>query len=108
MNVVIAGGSGFLGRPLTAALVQDQHDVVVLSRGATRSLPRGARAAAWAPNGEAGPWAAEISSAGAVVNLAGESIAGKRWTGAQKQRILDSRVQATRSLAGAIRAARAP
>jgi uncharacterized protein (TIGR01777 family) len=42
------------------------------------------------------------------VNLAGESIAGKRWTGAQKQRILDSRTHATRSLAAAIRAATAP
>jgi uncharacterized protein len=107
MKVVIAGGSGFLGRPLTAALVQDRHDVVILTRGDTG--PRhGARAVAWNPNGETGPWASEISSAGAVVNLAGESIAGKRWTGAQKQRILDSRVHATRSLVSAFHAAAVP
>ena len=62
---------------------------------------------AWDPNGEIGPWAAEIDGAGAVVNLAGESIAGQ-WTAAQKQRILDSRVHATRSLAAAIRGAAAP
>ena len=108
MKVVIAGGSGFLGRPLTAALVQDQHDVVVVGRGAAASLPRGARAVAWDPNGQTGPWATEIDGAGAVVNLAGESIAGKRWTAVQKQRILDSRVQATRSLVAAIQAAAVP
>ena len=116
MKIVIAGGTGFLGRPLTAALVQDGHDLVVLTRGsassrqADRARPpvARARAVAWNPNGELGPWAAEIEGAGAVVNLAGESIAGTRWTAARKQHILDSRVQATRSLAAAIRGAAAP
>jgi uncharacterized protein (TIGR01777 family) len=108
MKVVIAGGSGFLGRPLTTALLQDRHEVVVLSRGTSSSLPPGARAVAWDPNGGVGPWAAEISTAGAVVNLAGESIAGKRWTGAQKQRIRDSRVHATRSLVAAIHGSTVP
>jgi hypothetical protein len=42
------------------------------------------------------------------VNLAGESIAARRWTAAQKQRILESRVQATRSLVEAIKKAAAP
>jgi hypothetical protein len=116
MKIVIAGGTGFLGRPLTAALAHEGHDIVVLTRGSTSSpqadRARGpiarTRAEAWNPNGELGAWAAEIDGAGAVVNLAGESIAGKRWTAAQKQRILDSRVQATRSLAAAIRGAAAP
>ena len=124
MKIVVAGGTGFLGRPLTAALVQDGHDIVVLTRGSTSSSPVGStsspqaarartpvartRAVPWNPNGELGPWAAEIDGAGAVVNLAGESIAGKRWTAAQKQRILDSRVQATCSLVAAIQIAAAP
>ena len=108
MNIVIAGGTGFLGRPLTAALLRDHHDVTVLTRGSTPSPHAGARAVTWEPNGELGPWADAIGRADAVVNLAGESIASKRWTAAQKQRILDSRVRATRSLAAAIRAAAAP
>lgn len=110
MKIVIAGGTGFLGRPLTAALTQAGHDIVILSRGSSGSKrgPGAARMVPWDPSGDSGPWASEISGAQAVVNLAGESIAGRRWTGAQKQRILDSRVRATRSLAGAIRAAADP
>jgi uncharacterized protein (TIGR01777 family) len=108
MKVVIAGGSGFLGRPLTASLLQDHHDVVVLTRGLGRPIAAGARSVPWDPNGESGPWAAAIDGAHVVVNLAGESIAGKRWTDAQKERILDSRVRATRSLVAAIGGAASP
>jgi hypothetical protein len=116
MKIVIAGGTGFLGRPLAAALARDGHYIVVFTRGSTnaprvepaRAPVADTRAVAWNPNGELGPWAAEIDGAGAVVNLAGESIAGTRWSAAQKQRILDSRVQATRSLATAIQNAATP
>jgi uncharacterized protein (TIGR01777 family) len=109
MRIVIAGGSGFLGRPLAAALAADTHDVVTLTRGdGPRRGQTRSRAVGWTPDGSSGPWAAEIDGAGAVVNLAGESIAGRRWSDAQKQRILDSRVRATRSLVSAIQAAKAP
>src|SRR6185436_2513973 len=109
MKIVIAGGSGFLGRPLAAALAADHHDVVTLTRGdGPRRGQTRSRAVPWTTDGTAGPWAAEIAGAGAVVNLAGESIAGRRWTAAQKQRILESRLMATRSLAAAIHSAEAP
>src|SRR5471032_3206060 len=103
MKIVIAGGTGFLGGPLAAALSSGGHDVVILSRGAA-VVPEMARwrYVTWTPDGTAGRWAAEIDGAGALVNLAGESIAAKRWTSAQKQRILDSRVEATRSLVAAV------
>jgi uncharacterized protein (TIGR01777 family) len=103
MKILIAGGTGFLGRPLAAALQTDGHGVVLLSRGST-----GSRTVTWTPDGSAGPWASEVDGAGAVVNLAGESIGGRRWTAAQKQRILDSRVLATRSLVTAIQGAATP
>jgi uncharacterized protein len=109
MKIVVAGGTGFLGAALADALTDDHHDVVVLTRrvpadtgGSQRRLVR------WTPNGESGGWADELDGAGVVVNLAGESIAGKRWSPAQKQRILDSRVNATRSLVTAIRSAASP
>lgn len=96
MKVVLAGGSGFLGSALTGALGARGDEVVVLSR---RSGVR------WDPNGSVGPWAAALDGADAIVNLAGEPLAGKRWTSEQKRRILESRVLATRSLAAAVGAA---
>src|SRR5258708_7804630 len=109
MKIVVAGGTGFLGGPLAAALSSGGHEAAILSRGVA-VVPEMARwrAVKWTPDGSAGPWAGDIDGVGAVVNLAGESIAAKRWTDAQKQRILDSRVQATRSLVAAIRGASAP
>ena len=100
MKIVIAGGTGFLGSPLTGRLTSEGHDVVVLSRRAGSASA--SRAVAWTPDGNAGPWLAELDGATAVVNLAGESIAGRRWSPAHKQEILDSRVRATRSLVAAI------
>jgi uncharacterized protein len=109
MKIVIAGGSGFLGRPLAAALAADGHEIVILSRRAGAAAgPAPSRAVVWTPDGTAGPWAAELDGAGAVVNLAGESIAGKRWSAAHKQRVLDSRVRATRSLVSAMQASTNP
>jgi uncharacterized protein (TIGR01777 family) len=109
MKIVIAGASGFLGRPLSAAFAADGADVVALTRGNASSRPPDrARPVHWAPNGATGSWAAEIDGAAAVVNLAGESIAAKRWSAEQKRRILESRVNATHSLVEAVRAATAP
>jgi uncharacterized protein (TIGR01777 family) len=116
MRIVIAGGTGFLGHPLSAALVAGGHDLVLLTRAATPSTGAGhqharapsPRLVTWTPDGSTGPWARELDGAGAVINLAGESIAGPRWTEARKARILDSRLQATRSLVAAIRATAPP
>ena len=108
MPIVIAGGSGFLGQALAKALAQDGHEVVLLTRRSPATGRDGSRAVAWTPDGSVGPWAAIINGAAAVINLAGESIAAKRWTAAQKHRIRDSRMLATRSLAGAIERAGTP
>jgi uncharacterized protein len=109
MKIVIAGGSGFLGRPLTARLLAERNEVVILTRKAASQVP--ARAVVWSPGddvGNASAWASEIDGADAVVNLAGESIAGRRWSAAHKQQILDSRIRATRSLVAAIAGASRP
>ncbi len=102
MKIVIAGGTGFLGHPLTSSLVQDGHDVVVLTRNEHARVADGARAVVWDLQRALSPWADEIDGADAVINLAGEPIAAHRWTAAQKHRIEDSRVLATQRIARAI------
>lgn len=104
MRIVLAGGSGFLGRALRARLRRDGHDVAVL----TRSPGRTPDAIAWTPDGNSGPWAATIDGADAIVNLAGEGIADKRWNDARKRALRDSRLLATRSLVAALRQSAAP
>jgi len=111
MKVIIAGGSGFLGRRLSSALAAEGHHVAVLTRGpgGLSPTPR-VRLVQWAPTGSSGPWAGEVDGADAVVNLAGESIAGGRWTDERKRKITESRLRATKSLVEAINssAARPP
>ena len=104
MHIVIAGGSGFLGTALTHALLDEGHEVTILTRQ-TRppNAPRSSRFVSWTPNGDTGPWMSAIHGADGVVNLAGESLAARRWSAAQKQKLRDSRLRATRSLAAAIR-----
>jgi uncharacterized protein len=108
MKVVIAGGTGFLGQPLAHALAGAGHEVVVLTRGVSPKPVMPVRFVTWSPDHDEAAWTAELEGAGAVVNLAGESIAARRWSTAQKQRILDSRTQPTRALAHAIRRAARP
>ncbi len=108
MKIVIAGGTGFLGRPLCTALIGDGHEVVVLTRNAQTRTPDGTRAVTWDLDRALSPWASELDGAGAVINLSGEPIAGRRWSAAQKRRIEDSRVIATRRLAAAISEASVP
>ncbi len=107
MKVIIAGGSGLLGRALTDTLVASGHHVVVLSRDAAGASPLvNARRVQWTPDGTAGEWAAEIEGASAVVNLAGAGLADERWSDERKDELRSSRVLPTRSLVAAIRLAR--
>jgi uncharacterized protein (TIGR01777 family) len=109
MKVVIAGGTGFLGQPLAKALAEGRHYVTLLTRGTAGVSPTPrVRLVQWTPDGPSGAWLAEVNGADAVVNLAGEPIAARRWSDAQKQRILDSRVRATRRLVEAIATAATP
>lgn len=108
MHVILAGGTGFLGRALAAALAADGHDVAILTRAAG-AAPSGShlREVIWDAR-TTGAWTAAVAAADAVINLSGESIAARRWSAAQKRRILDSRIHATRCLATVIRGAAVP
>jgi uncharacterized protein (TIGR01777 family) len=116
MKIAIAGGTGFLGGPLAEMYAEEGHEVLVLTRslmsGDTRHDPGtgvpGITRVGWRPDGTSGPWAAAIEGADAVVNLAGESVAGGRWTPQRKALLRDTRILPTRSLTAAIMAAARP
>ncbi len=106
MRVIIAGGSGLIGRALTQHLCAQGYAVVVLTRQPLQvpELPAGADVAYWDGNSSEG-WEELVEDADAVVNLAGENIAGRRWTYAQKRRLRDSRIQSSNGIVAAIGAA---
>jgi uncharacterized protein (TIGR01777 family) len=107
VRIIIAGGSGFLGRALAEHLVGRQHQVVILTRGESVPASTGARPVSWQPDGSPNPgaWARDIDGADAIVNLSGAGMADKRWTRRRRDELRLSRVQPTRSLVAAIRAA---
>jgi uncharacterized protein len=102
MTIVLAGGSGFLGRALHARFSADGHLVRTLTRRAT---PNGPHEVTWQPDGSTGSWATTLDDADVVVNLAGEGIADKRWSDARKNALRTSRILPGRSLARALAAA---
>lgn len=106
MKILITGASGFIGGHLTAALARQRHEVLRLSR--SQPDPADPRQFHWDPAAGAIDEKA-LDGVDAVIHLAGEGIADRRWTPAVKQRILDSRVQGSRVLLDAIsRQARKP
>jgi uncharacterized protein len=100
MKVVIPGGSGQVGTILARAFQDDGHDVVVLSR---RPEPRPWRVVAW-DGATLGNWQREIDGCDVVINLTGRSV-NCRYTAANRQEILQSRVLSTRVVGQAIAAA---
>lgn len=106
MRVIITGGTGLIGRALSAALVAAEHEVIVLTRNPAKvkQMPARVKLEKW-DGKSANGWGHLADGAGAIVNLAGESIAGGRWTRERKQRIRDSRVQAGNAVMEAIAAA---
>lgn len=111
MRVVITGGTGLIGSALAAELTQAGHEVIVLTRNPDKAqgLPAGVRAERWDGRTAQG-WGHLADGAGAIVNLAGASIAGEgllpsRWTPERKRLILQSRLDAGRAVVEAVQAA---
>ncbi len=107
MKIVIMGGTGLIGTALTADLVRDGNEVIVLTRSPQRrpaGFPAQARLVGWDGRSAAG-WAEHVAGSDALVNLVGENLAGGRWTAARKRRILESRTQAGKAVVEAVRLA---
>ena len=97
-RIVLAGGSGFLGRALAEDLTRDGYQVVVLTRRPRANA--GVRQVAW-DGRNAGEWARELEGAEAVVNLAGRSV-NCLYTRRNRREILSSRLRSVRALGRAI------
>jgi len=92
VRVLVTGGTGFIGRAVCHALRGAGHAVTIVSRDSGGASDD---AIGWDAVGQG------VAAADAVVNLAGEPIAGGRWGPARKEAILQSRVSATRALVDA-------
>lgn len=97
MRIAVAGSSGLIGSALVPALRAAGHEVVRLVRRA----PAAADERGWdPPAGRLDDGA--LDGVHAVVNLCGAGIGERRWTAARKQVLIDSRVEPTEVLAGAV------
>ena len=113
MKIVITGATGFIGRALCAELVGSGHQVTAIWRAAINAkailgpevcnLSWGYRVVNQMNPPAYGAWKQAVTEADAVINLAGASVAGQRWTPAYKEKILESRVDSTRRLVEAMR-----
>lgn len=91
-KILVTGGSGFIGQHLIPRLLANGWQVEVLSRDADKAagvLPQDVRII---------ESLTEASEPGAIINLAGENLAGGRWTQTRKTEMRQSRLRITRSL----------
>ena len=111
MRILLVGCSGFVGRALVPLLLQHGHQLTLVSRSPqplpalqhdqlTRLQANPADPASW----QQPAVQQALAAAEAVVNLAGEPIAEKRWTTAHLQLLQDSRIRTTRALVAALAA----
>ena len=104
-RIVLAGGSGFLGRALAEEFSSAGYEAVVLTRKAGKSF-KGARQVEW-DGRTVGYWARELEGAAAVVNLAGRSV-DCRHTAKNRREIVESRVCSVEAIGRAVRACAEP
>lgn len=103
-NILITGGTGFIGQELRTILLQEGHYLTVITRSPKKYEDESAknqRFISWDDD-----LVTAMEDADAVINLVGENVFSSRWTEELKQRILDSRINTTRSLVEAMKKAK--
>ncbi len=96
MNILIAGGTGFIGQSLTRHFLQSQHHVFILSRDVEKVkkiFGNQVQAITWSEL-----YLNLFRKMDWIINLCGASIGEKRWSKARKQEILQSRIYTTQKL----------
>lgn len=107
MKVAVTGATGFVGSHLVARLLEEGHEVLVLTRSVDKARKvfaapqfQSLTFVAYSPM-DSGDWQGSLSGCDGVINLAGEPIS-ERWSAERKTRILESRKQGTEKLVEAI------
>ena len=91
MQILVTGGTGFIGQALVPALVGAGYEVMILSR----SHHQGEQGVRYLQDLDSLPASTHIDG---IINLAGASLAGKRWNDAYKREIVSSRIDTTRAI----------
>ncbi|HLA87351.1 MAG TPA: TIGR01777 family oxidoreductase [Anaerolineales bacterium] len=102
MNIMIAGGSGFLGRALTKSFLADGHQVFILTRSSGKM--KDVHAVLWDAKTTNG-WGHLVNEMDVIIHLAGKTLNSWPWTAATKRAFHDSRILPGLALAEAIRKA---
>src|SRR5699024_9684876 len=101
MNIFISGGTGFIGSYLRRMLLQEGHLLTIVTRSPEKYASETAK------HQQSISWDADLAEqmeqTDAVINLAGASIFGQRWTESVKERIASSRIESTRTLVDAVK-----
>ncbi|MEN4912205.1 TIGR01777 family oxidoreductase [Erwinia amylovora] len=105
MHILITGGTGLIGRPLTARLLQLGHQLSVVTRDVAAARGKlGEQVKLWSGLDQQ----QDLNGIDAVINLAGEPIAAKRWSDERKRLLCASRWQLTERLVTLIKASSRP
>ncbi|MEQ9091133.1 MAG: TIGR01777 family oxidoreductase [Balneola sp.] len=103
MNILITGGTGFIGKELRETLLKTGNNLVIITRNPKKYEDESAsnqRFISWDDD-----LVSEMENADAVINLAGENLFGQRWNEQVKESIYNSRIDSTRSLVESMGAA---
>lgn len=105
MKVLIAGGTGLIGKALALALTESGNQVWVLSRSPEKAqMTARVQVTAWDGKSPQG-WGQLINEMDAIINLAGASIGTQRWTENRKDEIRESRLNAGQAIVDAVKMA---
>lgn len=99
-TILIAGGTGLVGRFMVSMLPRDRYDIRILTRS---PKPPRDNITYWSWDIDAKTIQAHATDVDHIINLAGAGIADSRWTDKRKQELIDSRVVSTKILAEAIK-----
>ncbi|PLR75989.1 TIGR01777 family protein [Bacillus sp. V3-13] len=94
MKITLTGGTGFVGKALSDELLKEGHKIVILTRNVEgKTNKENIKYVQWLNEGDHPE--TEMEGTQMIINLAGESLGAGRWTVEQKQRIMNSRLEAT-------------